>query len=310
MMPSTHAGLGLAPPAEFLIGNSVGPFGRWFRLFVGLNSVIYLVINPILLHPMAPAELVPYAARIGLWFAGLLAIYHALFFLFGKLMFDRLTPWVGTAVFLGLPTLGFVFGWFPDALQVAFGLYLSVSLVATFFLRYGGCEAVAFPSLVFKARYTMYCPYNAVDAVERGVTPDEHSRPHRVLSVVSLGIALLVGGYFVVERANEFFGQWGLAFHVDDRFALLLLIPAAHLAYATTKALRAEGTWVAGPVRKYGLGAIVLVLLAAAFSVPGVTHGSVWNVWLAIMAAGSVYAALEVLLVVVGRRRLRAPGDP
>src|SRR5712692_4391945 len=35
---------------------------------------------------------------------------------------------------------------------------------------YGGCEVVAFPSLLFRRHYTVYCPLNAIDLVERRYT--------------------------------------------------------------------------------------------------------------------------------------------
>ena len=33
-----------------------------------------------------------------------------------------------------------------------------------------GCEVVAFPSLLFRRQYTVYCPLNAIDLVERRYT--------------------------------------------------------------------------------------------------------------------------------------------
>ena len=62
-------------------------------------------------------------------------------------------------------------GVLPPATQVAMGLYISASLMLTFFMRYGGCEVVVLPSVLLNRRYTMYCPYNAVDAVVEGGFP-------------------------------------------------------------------------------------------------------------------------------------------
>jgi hypothetical protein len=36
-------------------------------------------------------------------------------------------------------------------------------------MRYGGCEVVAVPSLLFGKRYVVYCPYNVIDVVEKAV---------------------------------------------------------------------------------------------------------------------------------------------
>jgi Family of unknown function (DUF6410) len=49
-------------------------------------------------------------------------------------------------------------------------LYLSVSLLVAALSSYGGCEVVAFPSLLFRRHCTVYCPLNAIDLVERRYT--------------------------------------------------------------------------------------------------------------------------------------------
>lgn len=45
----------------FVIGDGVGIVGRWSRLFFGLNSLIYFVLNPILLNPIPKDQLVDFA---------------------------------------------------------------------------------------------------------------------------------------------------------------------------------------------------------------------------------------------------------
>ncbi len=53
------------------------------------------------------------------------------------------------------------------------GLYIGVSLIFSFFIRYGGCEVMSIPGLIFGTRYTVYCPLNVVDAVENAVIDRE-----------------------------------------------------------------------------------------------------------------------------------------
>src|SRR6266699_2475490 len=49
-------------------------------------------------------------------------------------------------------------------------LYWSVAGLLTALVSYGGCEVVALPSLLFRRYYTVYCPLNAIDLIERRYT--------------------------------------------------------------------------------------------------------------------------------------------
>jgi len=209
----------------FVIGNGVGIVGRWSRLFIGLNSIIYFVLNPILLNPIPKEELVDFALTQGLALAGVTALYIVVFHFFGKLLFARLTPWAGTVVFLGLPSLLLTLGVMPEWFGMAFGTYIGFSLILTFFMKYGGCEVVALPSMLLGKRYTMYCPLNTIDAVERAVTPDAHSQTHKFFMITSLGIASLIGGYYYILSAGNAFSRYGIVFELDYRFSWLLVFP-------------------------------------------------------------------------------------
>lgn len=285
----------------FVIGDGVGVVGRWARLFLGLNSIIYLVLNPILLNPLPSDQLVEFAINRGLGLAGLMLVYLVVFYFFGKFLFVRLSPWAGTAVFLGLPTLLFVLGMLPAWASMAFGLYVGVSLILTFFMKYGGCEVVALPSILFGKRYTMYCPLNAIDCVERAVTPDNYSRSHKIFMLASLGIASLVGGYYYILSAGEAFSRYGLAFELDYRFSWLLVVPFFYAAYMTYAHYQKEKRLLAPPVRKFGMGAFVLLLMVINYGVPDFEI----NFWRWIMAAGTAYVVVEIVLVLIGKKRLR-----
>lgn len=283
------------------IGNGVGPLGRWFRLFIGLNAALYISLSPILVNPMPREDLLSYFGGVGMWFLIIFAVYQVVFYFFGRFFFVRLSPWAGTAIFLGTPTLLRVLDLVPMEFQIAFGFYVGISLVATFFMRYGGCEVVAFPSIFFKQRYTMYCPYNAVDAIERAVTIDEFSPAHKALAILSLGIATFVGGYMIMIEMHAFFGRWGLGFELDPRISWALLLPVAHLSYLTLKAYQKDRKFLAPAVRKFGLGAAILGALTLSWLYEPFSHFPLWR---SALALGTLYVFYELIMVAFKKKKL------
>ncbi len=277
--------------SHFQIGDGVGLVGRWFRLFIGAYFVVFLVLNPILLHPIPRAELLALGGKVGLSLAAIVAIYFVVFYAIGELVLSRMNPWAGTLVFLGTPTLLFLLGVLPPATQVAMGLYISASLMLTFFMRYGGCEVVALPSVLLHRRYTMYCPYNAVDAVERAVSLDVSAHRERIAAIVSLAIVVFVGGYFFLVETEQLFGHYGVAINVDNRWAFLLLIPIAQLLRGAWKGYRST-TDPSGKIGNYLLGAGVLVLALLVFVVDGLSDSAVWR---AAMVLGGLVVVGELL---------------
>ena len=285
----------------FVIGDGVGVVGRWSRLFFGLNSLIYLVLNPILLNPIPKEELVDFAITRSLALFGVIVVYIVVFHFFSRLLFARLSPWAGTAVFLGLPTLLYILGVMPEWVGLAFGMYIGLSLILTFFMKYGGCEVVALPSMLLGKRYTMYCPLNAIDAVERAVIPDDYSKSNNFFMIISLGIASLVGGYYYILSAGQTFSRYGMVFEVDYRFSWLLIIPFFYAGAMVVENYKKEKRFFAPPVRKFGMGAIVLFLMLLNYGIPDIQ----FRFWLWIMAAGTVYVFVEIALVLLGKRKLR-----
>ena len=277
--------------SDFQIGDGVGLVGRWFRLFIGAYFFVFLVLNPILLHPIPQADLLAFVGKVGLSLAAIVAVYFVVFYAIGELVLSRMNPWTGTLVFLGTPTLLYVLGVLPPATQVAMGLYISASLMLTFFMRYGGCEVVALPSVLLKRRYTMYCPYNAVDAVERAVSLDVSAHRERIAAIVSLAIIVFVGGYFFLVETEQLFGHYGVAIDLDNRWALLLLVPIAQLLRGALKGYRSD-TDPSGNFRNYFLGAGVLVLALLVFVVDGLSDSAVWR---AVMVLGGLIVVGELL---------------
>jgi hypothetical protein len=109
-------------------------------------------------------------ALIGQMAGGLLltaALYLILFWQLGERIAQ---PWLLTVIFWA--PLAFVPFHFLSPWSWGFGvlLYWSVSCLIAALLSRGDCEIVAFPSLLFRRHYTVYCPLNAIDLVERRYT--------------------------------------------------------------------------------------------------------------------------------------------
>ena len=149
----------------FALGQEVGWCGRCTRVVLGLLGLIY-VGTEVLQSGLS-------AVLIGQLTGGLLltvVLYLVLFWQLG----DRVRhPWLRTVMFwLPAAFIPFLFlipwGWGFGVL-----LYLSVSLIVAALSSYGGCEVVAFPSLLFRRHSTIYCPLNAIDLIERRYTRRE-----------------------------------------------------------------------------------------------------------------------------------------
>lgn len=283
----------------FVIGRGIGPVGRWSRLFLGLYFVTFLVLNPLYLHPVPSDEVVTFALTVAGLFLLIAALYFAVFYLAGDMILSRTNPWVGSIIFLGLPSTLGLLGLFPRPAQIAFGLYVGCSLILIFFTRYGGCEVVGLPSLLLKRRFTLYCPFNAIDAVERAVTPDDRMVRHQVLTIVSQAIVIFVGGYFFLLKWNVL-GHDGLVLDIDKRWSLLLLVPLVQLTVSAFTHYRQERDLLAPHVRKFGLGAAVLALAIVAFLLDGLTTRQIWA---GAMALGGLFALFRGGTLLFRRRR-------
>lgn len=161
-----------------VLGLDVGWFGRWSRLAWGL----------LILVPTAFALLQDFTssgislAFVGLtlfWFIFIVAAYSFVYWVLGERLFATVNPWINTAI-LVIPA--FALAWWeftlspltgirlPMGLQLAMGLYIGISFILQWRIKYGGCEVVAIPILLFKRRYTTYCiPLVAADAVEKAI---------------------------------------------------------------------------------------------------------------------------------------------
>jgi hypothetical protein len=286
--------------ANFEIGRDVGTFGRWFRLIVGLYFTLLILLDPLVINAVPSAQALSFLGNVGLYFLLIMAVYLLAFYLLGERLLARVNPWVGTIVFLGPLVLLTALEAGPIEFRVAIGLYYSMASILNFAMSYGGCEVVAIPSLVFRRRYTVYCPYNAVDAVEiamRACAPVQ-----RVLGWLSLLISLLVGGYYILFYLMDLDDVTGL--QSDPRLALLFVIPIAFLLRSAWLVNQEEAEQIHTTARRLLIGAVVMATLTIILF-----FQLSWEpFWLLAMLLGGLYALAKFVQAGWGQKPLEDHG--
>jgi hypothetical protein len=157
------------------VGLDVGHIGRWSRLVI-----MALILAPIIIDLSQNFDTSRSPSFLGLsalYLAGIAAVYTAAYYLLGDRLLARANPWLNTLVFVGP---AWVIGWWniaiapatglflPSALGLAMLVYLGISFLLQWKIKYGGCEVVSLPIILFKRRYVTYCiPLVAVDATEK-----------------------------------------------------------------------------------------------------------------------------------------------
>lgn len=294
------AGQQVAP--AITIGRDLGPLGRWVRLGAGALSLSF-GLGPLITGIGTDPEhgTAAYAGAVLTLAAVVLiaAYYLALYRLLGQLLFARANPWFGTTILLG--SLGaFTAPFMPEPLRHGAGLYVGATLILTAVIRYGGCEVVALPTLLFRRRYVIYCPWNAVDLAERPILSGRLDLAARLATAA----AVIIGVYFILGR--DLLLRLGIPDPVPPAWALVLVAPAGLLGYRAWQARRlrddAEPEETRATVRVLGLGAAILVVLALYFAelLPGL--------WELVMLAGLSYAIIRAVVTVVRRRRAGGAG--
>jgi hypothetical protein len=180
------------------VGYDVGRVGRWSRFGYGLLVAVGATAST-LLSPGRTAELGSFLLQVALFFGAITLVYLGVYWLLGERVFARANPWLNTLILVGpalalswwnltlRPVLGVAL---PAPLTLAMLIYIGLSLVLEAWIRYGGCEVVALPILVFRRRYVTYCvPVVLVDTAERGWV--ESAGLQRTVWI-ALGLAALV----------------------------------------------------------------------------------------------------------------------
>jgi len=142
----------------FAVGQEVGRCGRCARLVSGLLGLVFIGTSV--------AQIGLSAALIGHIAGGLFLTAVLYIVLFWQLCERVPHLWLRTVIFWLPATFIFLpWGWGFGVL-----LYWSVACLLAALMASGDCEVVAFPSLLLRRHYTVYCPLNAIDLVERRYT--------------------------------------------------------------------------------------------------------------------------------------------
>lgn len=153
--------------AGFTVGHDVGAVGKWLRLVLGSVALLWAVGR------LAQTGLLIGGAA---WFVGIGLAYLAAHRLLGRRVLSKMNPWVGTLLLVGPAILIPSVQTFPLELRLGMVAYFSASLVLNAAMNYGGCEVLALPSLLSRRWYTVYCPLNVIDLVEKGVAGEARAR--------------------------------------------------------------------------------------------------------------------------------------
>ncbi|HEX9595849.1 MAG TPA: DUF6410 domain-containing protein [Anaerolineales bacterium] len=151
--------------AKFTLGLNAGVVGRWVRLVVGALLPLAGIGYELARQPPSPR----FYGATALCFIIVFGVYLAAHYFLGERLFARTNPWVATSLLVGPVVLVYLFDIGPSAFHLALALYIAISLIFNFVMSYGGCEVLAIPSLIFRRKYVVYCPWNAVDAVEKAI---------------------------------------------------------------------------------------------------------------------------------------------
>ena len=149
--------------SKFVLGLNAGFFGRWLRLILGGALPLITIVRALILG-RASFEFLGVAA---LYFIAVFAVYLAAHYFLGERLFARVNPWIGTLILVGPPSVALLLRLGPPAFQVGLAVYIAIALIFNFAMSYGGCEVMAIPSLIFRRRYVVYCPWNVVDVVDK-----------------------------------------------------------------------------------------------------------------------------------------------
>lgn len=264
----------------FVIGLHAGIVGRIARLLLGgsgvATGVAWLVSHGAAWWAAAAA------------FAGAVVFYLAAYRVVVWRPVAR-EPWIGT--FLVLAPLGLLgLESVPPTVRTGVWTYIGASLVVNAIVGYGGCEAVIGPSLVFRRRPTVYCPYNAIDAAERSLR--DGVRRGRLVWFAASVLAMVVGAYFLF--VGPLLGELGVS-TVDYRAAAaLLVLPAIVLGLRAWRTYRGDRVFGV-EVKAAAVGAVALLAMAVVFA--GLMPQDA--AWGALMLGGLVFAVGRVV-----RRRL------
>ncbi|MFF1670843.1 DUF6410 domain-containing protein [Nocardiopsis flavescens] len=284
---STAAGTAGAP----VIGRDLPPLGRAFRIVAGVCGLLLLGFR-------IPWDGDP-GAHLGmasLYLVLIAAAYVGVFGLARGPLSRGLGPWIPAGV-LQAPVLIYPFGLGSGPLHDALAAYTAGSLLLNAAIGYAGLEVAALPSLVWRRRYAIYSPFNAVDLAETALarrTGDRDGALRWARVPAALATAFVFVAFWLVDYVAfmPFLPEGaGEAMRLPGALAWVLLAPAALLAWEARR--RRD--------RLTGAAALVLALLTPMFVVDMVPE----VLWMAVIGGGLVAAVAAAVRWAAGARRAR-----
>ncbi len=181
------------------VGLDVGNLGRWMRLAYGALILIPIIINTV--QNFDSSTTLVFLGESALYFVGIALAYTAVYYLLGERLLAKVNPWINTLIFVG-PAI--IIGWWniavpssvaslPTALGFAMGVYIGVSFILQWKIRYGGCEVVSLPIILFRRRYATYCiPLVAVDAAEKQFVDTSTGTPKMIWGAIMVALLAVI----------------------------------------------------------------------------------------------------------------------
>lgn len=156
---------------DSILGSEASIFGdhirpSTLRRFPHRAGFIAFVVS-IAYHLVTQPPSVGFYGATALYFIATFGVYLAAHYFLGERLFARTNPWVATGILVGPVVVVYIFQVGSPAFQLALSLYIAISLIFNFVMSNGGCEVMAIPSLIFRRKYVIYCPWNAVDVVDK-----------------------------------------------------------------------------------------------------------------------------------------------
>jgi hypothetical protein len=157
---------------SFTLGIDAGLVGRWARLILGSLLPLSSIIRVLIIEQQS----ISFLLMTAIYFAIIFGVYLAAHSFLGETLLARINPWIGTLILVGPPTAALALSLGPAEFQLALALYIAISLSFNFVMSYGGCEVMAMPSLIFRKRYVVYCPWDVVDVIDKVIDERSASR--------------------------------------------------------------------------------------------------------------------------------------
>lgn len=205
---------------RFTLGYDLGFVGTGTRILVGIGISSYLLAVDAL------DSSAYFLWQVAAWFLAILATYSAVYSLLAPRILGRVSPWMPTVLFYGPVLIVPYLEAIPDPASLALGLYIVASTMVVVLIGYGGCEVIGLPAFLIRRRRVVYCPWNTVDLVDKGVAESPQRAILRTGWFKTLAIAFMAATLLVV---GHLLGDASVLVWLFTAIAAVALITASRL---------------------------------------------------------------------------------